>query len=145
MLQRGVDGARRTGSPSLATALAFAARLALHDGDRARAHALVDEALKLPTFNAPLRSLVAAEIARVESGCATARPLFAQVLDAAIADDQRSVTSLATIALAECEIATGAIEPAQKRLEAEVTVLRAAGADDIASAPARALLAKLQR
>lgn len=143
MLQRGVDSARRSGSPSLATALTFAGRLRLQDGDRKSARAFIDEAMKLPTSNAPMRSLVAAEIARAESGCSVARSLFDRVLEDAVKDEQRLVISLATVALAECEIETGAVEPARKRLEGELAWLTRAGADDLASAPARALLARL--
>jgi tetratricopeptide (TPR) repeat protein len=144
MLQRGIDVARRSGSPAIGTALAHAARLALHDGDRARARSFLSEAMKLPTTNLPLRSLVVAELARAESGCAIARPQFAQALDSAKAEDERAIMSLATVDLAECEIATGDVKSAEQRLDAELAWLTKAGADDVASAPVRALLAKLR-
>jgi tetratricopeptide (TPR) repeat protein len=143
MLLRGVAVARRSGSPSLATALSHAARLALHDGDRAKAHALLDEAQKVPATNVPLRSLAVAELARAEGGCGAARASLGKVLDDAVAADQRLVQSLATVELAECELATGDSQSARKRLEAELARLEQAHADDSALAPARAAIAKL--
>ena len=145
MLQRGVDVARRSGSPSLTTALTQAARLALHDGDRKRAHALLDEAMKLPATNAPLRTLAAAEILRAESGCGAARATFVKALDSAVADDELMDHSIAIVELAECEIATGDSRAAQQRLEVELAWLTKAKADDIAVAPVRAALAKAQQ
>ena len=144
MLLRGLDVVRRSGSPLLTTALMHVARLALHDGDRQKVHALLAEAMKLPA-DAPLQTLVAAELTRAEAGCAAARPMFAKALDSAVAGDDRFARSLATVELAECEIATGESRTAQQRLEAELASLAKANADDIASAPARAALAKVQR
>ncbi len=143
LLQRGVDGTRRAGSPLLTTALSHAARLALLDGDRARARALLDEALTLPASNAPLRALVAAQLLRAEAGCAAARPQLASTLAAAIVDAQRQTISLATVELAECEAAAGEVASARQRLEAELAWLESAGADERARARARAALAAL--
>ncbi|HET9989225.1 MAG TPA: tetratricopeptide repeat protein, partial [Kofleriaceae bacterium] len=142
LLTRGLDIARRSASPSLATALSHAARLALHDGDRAKAHALLDEAMKLPATNAPLRALVAAELGRAEAGCGTARASLAKVMADAIAADQRVVQSIATVELADCEAALGDAKSARTRIEAELARLVKAGADDVALAPAQAVLAK---
>jgi len=142
MLQRGLDTARRSDSPVLATALSHTARLALHDGDRAKAHALLAEALKLPATNVPLRMLVVAEVARADAGCAAAQDSFDKALAKAVEDDQRQVHSIATVDLAECEIAMGDARGARKRLEAELAGLAQAGADDAALTAARAALAK---
>jgi tetratricopeptide (TPR) repeat protein len=142
MLLRGIEIARRSDSPSLASGLSHAARLALHDGDRARAHALVDEERKLPAPNPILRELVAAELARADTGCAAARASLAKVLADAVADDQGLLQAIATVELAECEVATGDVKGARTRLEAELARLEKAGADDSALAPARAVLAR---
>jgi eukaryotic-like serine/threonine-protein kinase len=141
-LLHGVDLTRRSGSASLATALAHAARLALHDGDRKQAHVLLDESLKLPTTNAPLRSVVAAELLRAEAGCAVAKPAFAKALAEAVADEQQRDIWLAIVPLAECEIATGDARAAQQRLEPELAWLVKGKADDHAIAPVQAALAK---
>ena len=143
MLLHGLEVARRSSSPSLTTALSHAARLALHDGERAKARALVDEAMQVPASNAPLRSLAAAEVLRAETGCSGARAALAKVIDDAIADEQLSVQAVATVELADCEVALGDKAAARKRLEAELARLAKDGADDSAIAPARAELAKL--
>jgi eukaryotic-like serine/threonine-protein kinase len=142
MLLHGLEIARRSSSPSLTTALSHAARLALHDGDRAKARALVDEAMKVPASNAPLRSLAAAEVLRAETGCSGARAALAKVIDDAIADEQPAVQAVATVELADCEVALGDKASARKRLEAELARLAKEGADDSALAPARTVLAK---
>ncbi len=144
MLLRGLDGVRRSTSPSLATALSHAARLALHDGDRPRARELLDEAMKLPARNKPLRLLVAAEIAHAETGCMSARAMFASVFDATITEGERFVQSIVTVELAKCEIAGGDVPAARARLVAELAWLEKASADDIVRAPARELLAKIR-
>ena len=143
MLQRGLDVSRRSGTTMLASTLSHAARLAVRDGDHVQARKLLDEALKLPATNAPLRALAVAELARAESGCA-AKAAFADVV-ASAGGGERFVKSIATVALAECEIAAGDVGAAQARLDAELAWLDKAGADDIARAPARAALAKLRR
>ncbi len=145
MLLRGVELARRSGSPSLATALSHAARVALHEGDPPRARALLDEASKLPLTNAPLLALVKAELVRDERGCATGRGPLAEALAAAVADGEQAVKSIAAVELAQCEIAAGDLAAARTRLEAELAWLAKAGADDLAIAPARAALAKARR
>jgi outer membrane PBP1 activator LpoA protein len=130
---------------SLATALAHAARLALHDGDRKQAHALLDESLKLPTTNAPLRSVVAAELQLAEAGCAAAKPAFAKALAEAVADEQQRDIWLALVPLAECEIATGDAHAAQQRLEPELAWLVKAKADEYPTTPVQAALARARR
>ena len=145
MLLRGLDGVRRSASPSLATAVSHAARLALHDGDRPRARMLLAEAMKLPSRNKPLRLLVAAEIAHAETGCTAARAMFASTVDASITEGERLVQSIATVELAKCEIAAGDVPAARARLVAELAWLEKASADDIMRAPARDLLAKIRQ
>jgi tetratricopeptide (TPR) repeat protein len=145
MLQRSIEDARTSGSPSLTTALCHAVRLALHDGDLARAHTLLDEANSLPPSNGALRKLAAAEIARADTGCTAARPLLLEALATAVEDDRHMVRSVAVVDLAECEAAAGDVRAARERLEAELAWLTSAGADDIAAAPARKALAKLGR
>ncbi|MEJ7597826.1 MAG: serine/threonine-protein kinase [Kofleriaceae bacterium] len=144
MLVRGLDGVRRSASPSLATALSHAARLALHDGERLRARLLLDEAMKLPSRNKPLRLLVAAEIAHAEKGCAVARAMFASAFDAAVSEGERFVQSAATVALASCELATGDVPAARARLVAELAWFEKASADDIVRAPALEVLARIR-
>jgi tetratricopeptide (TPR) repeat protein len=140
LLLAGVEAARRAGSPTLTSGLSHAARLALHDGDRQKARVLLDEALKLPAANAPLRTLVTAELARAEGGCATARAKFARTLEDATAGNERRVQTLATIGLAACELAAGDTRAARTRVEAELAWLEKVGADDTVKAPFRALL-----
>jgi tetratricopeptide (TPR) repeat protein len=143
MLLRGVEVARRSGSPSLSTALSHAVRLAIHDGDRAKAHALLDEALKIPASNIPLRTLAAAELMRADSGCGAARPSLQHALDLAVAEDWHYVQTMAIMDLAECELELHDSKGARARLEAQLARLAKDGADDAALAPGRALLAKL--
>lgn len=140
----GLAGARAAGATSITTALCHASLLALHDGDRTRARTLLDEALALPASNAPLRVFATAELARVESGCTRARALYANALEAAIADSERAVQTRATLALARCEIAAGDGAAAKPRLEAELTWLDKVGADEVIRAPLRDALARLQ-
>jgi tetratricopeptide (TPR) repeat protein/predicted Ser/Thr protein kinase len=143
LLLRAVEVSRRSGSPVLASALTYVAHLALRDGDRARARVLLDEAMKLPTADQGIRFFVGGELARTETGCAAARPQFAKALDFATTEGYRLVKLLATVALAECEIAAGERPAARQRLEAELTALEKAGADEVARARVRAALAKL--
>jgi tetratricopeptide (TPR) repeat protein len=142
MLARGLDLARRSGSPALTTALTHSARLALREGDRRSAHAQLAEAGKLPATNGPLLALVGAELERAEGGCERALDALAKAVAAATKEGQRSVQSAGVIQLAECEIARGDFGAAEKRLETELTWLTEAGADEIAAAPARASLVR---
>jgi tetratricopeptide (TPR) repeat protein len=140
LLLEGLEAARRTGSVTIATGLSHAALLALHDGDRPRARALLDEAMKLPATNPPLRTFVAAALARAETGCGTARAQFAGALESAIAGDERRVQTLSIIGLAACELAAGDTRAARARLETELAWLDKVAADETAKAPIRALL-----
>ncbi len=138
LVQRGLDVARRSGSASLASSLAHAARLALRDGDHRKARTLHEEALTLHATNEALRTLVAAELSRAEVGCSAARPAFVQAIERS--DPESWVRSTATVELAECEVDAGNVRDAMERLETEVAALEKAGADDIAQAAARRLL-----
>jgi len=144
MLLSGVERARKSGALILPSALAHAARLALHDGDHKGARALLDEAKKLPTSHPELVAFAAAELVHAESGCAASRPLFASTFESALKNGKLQVQTLAAVALAECEIAAGDLEPAKQRLEVELASLIRATADDTAIAPVRAALAKAQ-
>ena len=142
LLLHGVEVARRSDSPSLPTALSYAARLALHDGDRAKAHALLDEAMKLPSTNPVSRELTAVELARAETGCAATRKSLAKALADIIADGQGLLQSSATVELSECELEAGDRNGARTRLETELARLQKEGADDSVLAPVRAALAR---
>ncbi|MFN0246891.1 MAG: protein kinase domain-containing protein [Kofleriaceae bacterium] len=141
VLARGIEIARRSGSLVLATGLAFAARVALHDKDHEKARLLIDEAAKLPSSDKAMVSLVAAELSRAKDGCTTARPALVRLLESAIADKQNLVRALATVHLAECEIAAGDVRPARDRLEALLAWLAKMGADEAAKSAARSVLA----
>lgn len=143
MLLRGVDGTRRSGSPSLATALSYAARLAIHDGDRARAHALLAEAAPLPATNAPLRDVAVAELLRADAGCAAARPALEKALEHAVTEDWHYVQTMALGDLAECEVELHDSHGVRAKLEAHLARLAKDGADESVLAQGRALLAKL--
>jgi len=143
MLLRGVDVARRSGSPSFATALSQAVRLAIHDGDRAKAHAYLAEAQKLPASNESLRDVVTAELLRADSGCKVARPSLEKALAHAVDEDWHYVQTMAITDLAECELELHDSQGARAKLAAQLDRLAKDGADDSALAPGRALLAKL--
>jgi hypothetical protein len=143
MLLRGVELMRRAGSPSLATGLAHAARLALHDGDRTKARTLLEESLKLPTSNKPLRVLVAAEILLAEGGCAAARGKLIEALDFATADGQHYSRVLATDKLVTCLLAAGDTSGARQRIEPMLAWLEKGSADAALIMPLRAAVAKL--
>ena len=87
-------------------------------------------------------ALVGAELDRAEGGCERAVDALAKAVAEATKEGQRSVQSAGVIELAECEIARGDFDAAEKRLETEVTWLTEAGADEIAAAPARAALVR---
>ena len=142
-LQRGLELARRSGSPALAEATTRMAGLALRDGDRAGARARLAEALKLPGGTGPLATLVGAQLDRAEGACVRAEPGYVRAIAEAIKERQRSVQSAATTELAECEVERGAFSEAQPALEAELAWLDGeAHADAAASAPARFALAR---
>jgi tetratricopeptide (TPR) repeat protein len=140
LLVRGLDVARRSGSPSLTTSLVHSARLALHDGDRRTARALHAEAIALPISNESLVTLVGAELARAESGCAAAAPIFRQAIERGGA--RSYVRTIATVQLAECEIGEGDKRGAQQRLDVELAQLANGRADELAQAMVRAALEK---
>ena len=142
MLARGVVLARKSGSPTLTTALTHAARLSLRDGDRVAARARLAEARALPATNGPLLTLVSAELERAEGGCARATEPFRNAVAEASHEGQRSVQSAGVVQLAECEIARGDFGAAEQLLAPEVAWLAESGADEIAATPARAALAR---
>jgi tetratricopeptide (TPR) repeat protein len=141
LLLRGIDVSRREAAPNLQGALCYAAQLALLDGDKARARTLLDEALKFPVGDA-LRPLVAAQVTLAERGCTSARPMFQKVFDQAVEEGERSVQTMTTAPLAECELEAGAKAAAKQRLEAEIAWLTKVDADAITRAPLERLLAR---
>jgi tetratricopeptide (TPR) repeat protein len=141
-LMRGIEMGRTQGSPTHSVNLTYAAQLALVDHDRPRARALLEEATKPSIASPSLFELVKAQLAREDTGCATARPLLAKALEKAIADSERWVQTMATIELASCELEAGADAAAKSRLEAELAWLVKVGADDTIRARVQAVLAR---
>ena len=143
MLLRGIAAARRSGSPSLSSALSVGVHLALHDGDRAKAHTLLDEALKLSTATPSIRSVAAAEVLRADAGCRVARPKLRAALAEAVTADWHYIQAFAIEDLAQCEIELGDSQGARGQVEAQLARLTKDGADEAVLAQGRALLAKL--
>ncbi|CAN5908539.1 hypothetical protein BH11MYX2_BH11MYX2_11730 [soil metagenome] len=144
LLARGVEVCRNSGSGRLATALSYAARLAAQDKDPRRARALIDEALKAPSSNVPLRTLAAAEVSLAETNCAAARPALTAAYHLAVKEEYHLVVSQAVITLARCETELGDRAAAKTRLETELAWLTTSKADEVALAPVRAALAKTE-
>ena len=147
MLMLGTESARRAKATVLPTALAFAARLAIHERELADARALIDELLTLPSNSPELKALVLAEMARAEAtnaktGCAAAKPRLLEALgeDGGVAFPR----TIANVALAECMVLEGDIAGAKKRLDDELALLTEAGADEVAKAGTIAARAKLR-
>jgi tetratricopeptide (TPR) repeat protein len=141
---RGIEVARRSGSPIMMLALSNAVLLALRDRDPRQAHALFDEATKSPPNDPGPLALAKAELARAEAGCAKARPLLVTAIELGTSDGGRFVQTHAKLSLAECELELGDHAAARTRLETELASLIKAGADEVILARTRAAIAKLR-
>jgi hypothetical protein len=87
---------------------------------------------------------VLALVVHAEHGCATSRAMLKKVFDDSIETGDRSVQTVVTAPLAECELAAGDHAAAKQRLEAELAWQTKVGSDAEAGAPLRQLLAKVR-